>query len=176
MSAKIIINKKSGIFSRAAYFTVYFDGKEVAEMVNSKTFVLEDEGVYAVQVRSKWMKSQTLIVKVNEGQEAFLLIRYGLKYFSFLYAIFLFSLAGNIFFITGKIVREIDMSELGNIHIGRNITQYAWDGRDEFGDRLANGVYLYRVVTRMNDKSIDLNQTSASKYFNHEFGKMYLFR
>ncbi len=105
MSAKIIINKKSGIFSRAAYFTVYFDGKEVAEMVNSKTFVLEDEGVYAVQVRSKWMKSQTLIVKVNEGQEAFLLIRYGLKYFSFLYAIFLFSLAGNIFFITGKIVR-----------------------------------------------------------------------
>lgn len=98
---------------------------------------------------------------------------------------FVFTLTGSevptymkiqIMTITGKIVREIDMSELGNIHIGRNITQYAWDGRDEFGDRLANGVYLYRVVTRMNDKSIDLNQTSASKYFNHEFGKMYLFR
>ena len=98
---------------------------------------------------------------------------------------FVFTLTGSevptfmkiqIMTITGKIVREIDMTELGNIHIGRNITQYAWDGKDQYGDRLANGVYLYRVMTRMNDKSIDLNQTSASKYFNHEFGKMYLFR
>ena len=98
---------------------------------------------------------------------------------------FVFTLTGSevptymkiqIMTITGKVVREIDMTELGNIHIGRNITQYAWDGKDQYGDRLANGVYLYRVITRMNDKSIDLNQTSASKYFNHEFGKMYLFR
>jgi len=98
---------------------------------------------------------------------------------------FVFTLTGSevptymkiqIMTITGKIVKEIDMNELGNIHIGRNITQYAWDGKDQYGDRLANGVYLYRVITRMNDKSIELNQTSASKYFNHEFGKMYLFR
>lgn len=78
--------------------------------------------------------------------------------------------------ISGKIVKEIDMSELGTLHIGRNITEYAWDGRDEFGDRLANGVYLYRVIAKMNDQKIELNPTTASKYFKQEFGKMFLFR
>ena len=47
--------------------------------------------------------------------------------------------------VTGRVVREITEDELGPIQIGRNITEYAWDGTDEFGDRLANGVYLYTV-------------------------------
>ena len=98
---------------------------------------------------------------------------------------FVFTLTGSevptymkiqIMTISGKIVKEIDMSELGSLHIGRNITQYAWDGNDQFGDRLANGVYLYRVMAKMNDTSIELNQTAASKYFTQQFGKMYLFR
>jgi flagellar hook assembly protein FlgD len=68
------------------------------------------------------------------------------------------------------------MEDLGNIHIGRNITQYAWDGKDDFGDQLANGVYLYRVITNINGKNIDKNPTAADKYFTQEFGKMYLMR
>jgi hypothetical protein len=96
---------------------------------------------------------------------------------------FVFTLTGSeiptyfkiqIMTITGKVVREIDLSELGNIHVGRNITDYAWNGTDEFGDRLANGVYLYRVITRINENSIELNQTKADQYFKKEFGKMYL--
>ncbi len=35
--------------------------------------------------------------------------------------------------ITGKVVREIKKYELGNLHIGRNITDYRWDGKDEYG-------------------------------------------
>jgi len=98
---------------------------------------------------------------------------------------FVFTLTGSevptymkiqIMTVTGKIVKEIDMAELGNIHIGRNITQYAWDATDEFGDRLANGVYLYRVIAKMNDNAIELKETAASKYFTHEFGKMYILR
>ncbi len=50
--------------------------------------------------------------------------------------------------VTGKVVREILQNELGPIRIGNNITEYAWDGRDEFGDQLANGVYIYRVLVR----------------------------
>ncbi|HOH83011.1 MAG TPA: C25 family cysteine peptidase [Bacteroidales bacterium] len=76
--------------------------------------------------------------------------------------------------ISGKVVREIDLAELGPIHIGRNITEYAWNGTDEFGDRLANGVYLYRVVTRLNDETLELPKTDADQYFKKEFGKMYL--
>src|SRR5690606_8180282 len=63
---------------------------------------------------------------------------------------FVFTLTGDrvpdhmiiqIMTVTGKVVREITMNELGPVRIGRNITEYAWDGRDEFGDLLANGVY-----------------------------------
>jgi hypothetical protein len=98
---------------------------------------------------------------------------------------FVFTLTGSelptfmkiqILTVTGKVVREIDMSELGPIRIGRNITQYAWDGTDQFGDRLANGVYLYRVITNINGEQIERNATSASKYFHQGFGKMYLIR
>lgn len=78
--------------------------------------------------------------------------------------------------ITGKIVKEIYMDDLGPLRIGRNITQYAWDGTDNFGDRLANGVYLYRVVTKIRGQEIEKRQNEASKFFHKGFGKMYLFR
>lgn len=81
--------------------------------------------------------------------------------------------------ITGKIVREITMNELGPLHIGRNITEFKWDGRDQYGDKLANGVYLYRVITSMNGKPMDKFTDSGDntdKYFNNGYGKMYLMR
>jgi flagellar hook assembly protein FlgD len=86
--------------------------------------------------------------------------------------------------ITGKIVKEITRQELGNIHIGRNITDYKWDGTDQYGQKLANGIYLYRVITNLNGASLDkFNTTDASgdridtdKYFNKGYGKMYLMR
>jgi hypothetical protein len=78
--------------------------------------------------------------------------------------------------VTGKIIREITEDEIGPIHIGRNITQYAWDGTDKFGSKLANGVYLYRVVTSINGQSIDDYQTGADQYFTKGWGKMYLMR
>ncbi len=98
---------------------------------------------------------------------------------------FVFTLTGSeiptyfkiqIMTITGRVVREIDMAELGPIHIGRNVTTYAWDGKDEYGDQLANGVYLYRVITHIKGKEIEKNATEASKYFKKDFGKMYLMR
>ncbi len=98
---------------------------------------------------------------------------------------FVFTLTGNetptgmkiqIMTITGKIVREIMQNELGNIHVGRNITNYAWDGRDEFGDQLANGLYLYHVVTDLHGYSIEHRETDIDKYFKNGWGKMYLLR
>ena len=81
--------------------------------------------------------------------------------------------------ITGKIVREITKDELGPIHIGRNITEFKWDGTDMYGGKLANGVYLYRVVTSLHGKSMDKYKSEADdtdKYFNKGYGKMYLMR
>jgi hypothetical protein len=81
--------------------------------------------------------------------------------------------------VTGKIVREITMNELGPLHIGRNITDFKWNGTDQYGDKLANGVYLYRVVTSMNGKPMDKYKASndnTDQYFNNGYGKMYLMR
>ena len=52
--------------------------------------------------------------------------------------------------ITGKVVREITQEELGPIHIGKNVTEFAWDGTDNYGDKLGNGVYLYKVKIQSN--------------------------
>ncbi|MDH3709613.1 MAG: transporter, partial [Cyclobacteriaceae bacterium] len=78
--------------------------------------------------------------------------------------------------VTGKVVREITQDELGPIRIGNNITDYAWDGRDEFGDQLANGVYLYRVLMNHDGDSFEHRQTSADKAFKKGYGKLYLLR
>jgi hypothetical protein len=81
--------------------------------------------------------------------------------------------------ITGKIVREITKQELGTIKIGRNITEFKWDGTDQYGQKLANGVYLYRVVTSLNGKSLEKYKAdgdNTDKFFNKGYGKMYLMR
>jgi hypothetical protein len=107
-----------------------------------------------------------------------------------------FTLTGNevpdymkiqIMTITGKIVKEITKDELGPIHIGHNLTQYAWDGRDEYGDKLANGVYFYRVTTSLKGNQMDklsaagdysrlFNNTNIDQYFKHGLGKMVIIR
>jgi hypothetical protein len=81
--------------------------------------------------------------------------------------------------ITGKIVREITKDELGPLHVGRNITEFKWDGTDMYHQRLANGVYLYHVVTNLNGKSLDKYKAegdNTDQYFTKGYGKMYLMR
>lgn len=78
--------------------------------------------------------------------------------------------------VSGRVVREITEDQLGKIYIGRNVTEYAWDGRDEFGDQLANGVYLYNVRAKINGENIEQRASDADQYFKKNFGKMYLMR
>ena len=98
---------------------------------------------------------------------------------------FVFTLTGSeipqevqiqIMTVTGKVVQEIDEMELGPLRIGNNMTEFAWDGKDEFGDQLANGVYLYRVKMKLNGTNIDRRESSVDKSFVRNFGKMYLLR
>jgi hypothetical protein len=98
---------------------------------------------------------------------------------------FVFTLTGSeipddiiiqIMTVNGTVVREITMDEVGPIKIGHNKTAYAWDGRDEYGDQLANGVYLYQVKIYTNGQEMKHRQTAADKAFKHGFGKMYLLR
>ncbi len=78
--------------------------------------------------------------------------------------------------VSGRVVREILQDEIGPIRIGNNITQYAWDGRDEYGDQLANGVYFYRVITKINGEEVKNRGTAADQAFKNGYGKLYLLR
>lgn len=99
---------------------------------------------------------------------------------------FVFTLTGSevpsqfkiqILTVTGKVVREIKKTELGNLHIGRNLTEYKWDGKDEYGQLLGNGVYLYRVVTSIDGQSVEHRSNSKiDKFFKNGYGKLYIMR
>ena len=78
--------------------------------------------------------------------------------------------------VTGKLVRELTMNELGAIHTGRNISATGWDGTDMYGDQLANGLYLYHIIAKVNGQDIELRETIADNYFKKGWGKMYLLR
>ncbi len=84
----------------------------------------------------------------------------------------------SIMTLTGKVVKEITKDELGPLHIGINRTEYKWDGTDEYGSKLANGVYLYKINTRKNNGE-EYDQYSVKKIdtlFKGGFGKMVILR
>ncbi len=98
---------------------------------------------------------------------------------------FVFTLTGSetpsamrirIMTISGRVVREIGLDEIGPLRVGRNISEFAWDGTDQFGDKLARGVYLYQVLAQLNGEDIEYRETTAGQYFTKGFGKMYLLR
>lgn len=109
---------------------------------------------------------------------------------------FVFTLTGNdvpdeisikIMNIQGKVVKELNKEDLGNIRIGNNITDIVWDGTDQYGDRLANGVYLYTVTIKSKGTQLyqlDDNNTNQqlnadkqnNKYFKNSTGKIVLLR
>ncbi len=79
--------------------------------------------------------------------------------------------------VTGKVVREITQNELGPIRVGRNVTDFKWDGRDEHGQMLGNGVYLYRAVTNIKGEGIEhRGNEEIDQFFKNGYGKLYIMR
>jgi hypothetical protein len=60
-----------------------------------------------------------------------------------------------IFTASGKVVKTIQQMVDANT---RRISNLNWDGKDEFGDQLARGVYIYRVTVK------DSQGNKTSKY------------
>ena len=98
---------------------------------------------------------------------------------------FVFTLTGEvpdvftirIMTLSGKVVKEITKEELGEIRLGVNKTKYRWNGRDDYGNQLGNGVYLYKVI--MNSTSgedYEKRFNGTDQYFTKGIGKMVLLR
>ena len=100
---------------------------------------------------------------------------------------FIFTLTGRqvpdvftiqIYSMSGKVVKEISKDELGPLKIGLNRTRYKWDGTDDFGNKLANGVYVYRLITSEveGEKIEHRNNFDIDNYFKKGFGKLVIMR
>jgi hypothetical protein len=63
-----------------------------------------------------------------------------------------------VYTITGRLIRDINLP-VTDLTIGFN--KIYWNGRDQDGDEIANGVYLYKVIAKFPDKTKAVTQKLA---------------
>lgn len=79
--------------------------------------------------------------------------------------------------ISGRIVREIQQEELGDLKVGSHLTDFVWDGTDAYGDQLANGTYLYRFITENEEgERIKNYDNGTNRFFKNQIGKVVILR
>ncbi|WP_168797648.1 putative type IX secretion system sortase PorU2 [Neolewinella litorea] len=79
--------------------------------------------------------------------------------------------------VSGRVVRDIDLLAHENVTVGTHRTDFTWDGTDEYGDLLANGVYLYRVITSDgNGDSLEAYDNGTDQFFANGLGKVVILR
>lgn len=57
-----------------------------------------------------------------------------------------------IFTINGRLVKTLTATEMSAQ--GTHFDKITWDGKDDFGDRLANGVYIYKLKLKAGDQPV----------------------
>ncbi len=63
-----------------------------------------------------------------------------------------------VFTVAGRLIREI---EVNPSQLKTDFNYIPWDGRDEDGDSIANGVYIYRIYAKTADDSYRITQKLA---------------
>lgn len=69
----------------------------------------------------------------------------------------------DIFSSTGQLVRTFESNDLGQIRIGKNRTTIDWNGNDALGQRLASGIYFYRVMAQTSNSGTKMVEISSGK-------------
>ncbi len=81
-----------------------------------------------------------------------------------------------IYTVSGRLVKEITKAEFGPMRIGRHLSEYVWDGTDNWNQELAPGVYLYKVISRDSKgeeyEKYQIGELEQKNYFKNGIGKM----
>ena len=111
-----------------------------------------EEGTYKIQL-SMDKYSETWIFEVAKPQKFTRFVNYPNPFST--WTRFHYSLSAGvdilqyniqIFSMTGLLVRQLSNEDVGSFHVGTHLTTGGWDGKDTFGDALANGVYIYKLA------------------------------
>jgi Peptidase family C25 len=80
--------------------------------------------------------------------------------------------------VSGRVVREVSAAEFGSMQVGTHLSDFCWDGKDQYGDQLANGVYYYQIFAKKaNGEPFDLFTNSQTDgFFKNGIGKIVLMR
>ncbi len=79
--------------------------------------------------------------------------------------------------VSGRIVRELTQADLGPLRVGTHLTDHPWDGTDMYGDKLANGVYLYQVLAKDREgRDLAPHSSQADGFFRNGIGKLVILR
>ncbi len=63
-----------------------------------------------------------------------------------------------VYTVAGRLIKEISVPSSA-MNIGFN--RIFWDGRDEDGDEISNGIYFYKIISRLNDETKIITQKLA---------------
>ncbi len=63
-----------------------------------------------------------------------------------------------VYTIAGRLIKEINIPP-SSLQIGFN--KIYWDGRDEDGDEIANGLYFYKIISKQGDEIKTVTQKLA---------------
>lgn len=63
-----------------------------------------------------------------------------------------------VFTVSGRLVKTINQTVTSD---GTRVTGLAWDGQDDFGDKIGRGVYVYRITVRAQNGAGEAVQNSA---------------
>ncbi|MCL6097190.1 MAG: hypothetical protein M1391_01270, partial [Bacteroidetes bacterium] len=63
-----------------------------------------------------------------------------------------------IFTVSGRLIKELIVPPS---NLSYDFNRIEWDGRDQDGDLVANGVYLYKVIMKKGTETIQATQKLA---------------
>lgn len=98
---------------------------------------------------------------------------------------FLFTLEGEqvpdemrikIFSLRGELVREISHQELMPLNLGKNKTEFLWDGNSRSGKQVSSGIYFYRLEAYIDGKEVPYKVNDKGIEGNDQHGKLILTR
>ena len=82
----------------------------------------------------------------------------GVTYFTFKLTQIPDEMKLKIYTVAGRLIKEFNKSAA---ELNYDFNEIYWDGRDQDGDLVANGVYIYKVTMKKGDETQDATQKLA---------------